>query len=90
MRISQLVNETEEFALTKAEVLQIVNLRPDSVSVLDTVIEEMDARFSDEQQLRLLQIIRDCLGGSYGDSNLDPLGMHREGAEQIVDSKEGA
>lgn len=40
----------------------ILNLRPASVAALNTVIEEMAERFSDEQQEEMVNIILEVLG----------------------------
>lgn len=40
----------------------ILNLRPASVAALNTVIEEMAERFSDEQQEGMVNIILEVLG----------------------------
>jgi uncharacterized membrane-anchored protein YjiN (DUF445 family) len=40
----------------------ILNLRPASVAALNTVIEEMAERFSDEQQEEMVAIISEVLG----------------------------
>lgn len=40
----------------------ILNLRPASVAALNTVIEEMSERFSDEQQEEMVAIILEVLG----------------------------
>lgn len=40
----------------------ILNLRPASVAALNTVIEEMSERFSDEQQEEMVNIILEVLG----------------------------
>ena len=39
----------------------IFNLCPQNISVLDTVIEELDARFSEADQQKILQVIGDVL-----------------------------
>ncbi|KAK4115788.1 hypothetical protein N656DRAFT_400701 [Canariomyces notabilis] len=48
--------------LTKGEVLSILNLRPTSVAVLSTAIEDMEERFSEEEQNRVVDIIVEVLG----------------------------
>ena len=40
----------------------IVNLRPESLGLLDCVVEECDERFTAEQQDEIIAIIRDTLG----------------------------
>ena len=48
--------------LAKGEVLMILNLRPSTIAVLSTVIEDMEDRFSDDEQAAILQVIADVLG----------------------------
>lgn len=40
----------------------IVNLRPESLGLLDCVVEECDERFSTEQQDEIVRIVGDVLG----------------------------
>ena len=40
----------------------IANLRPENVPQLLPIVEELDIRFSDEEQSEILQIIGDVLG----------------------------
>ena len=40
----------------------IANLRPENVPQLLPIVEELDIRFSDEEQSEMLQIIGDVLG----------------------------
>jgi hypothetical protein len=49
------------YAVEKAELLMMVNLRPSSVAELDCIIEEMDQRFSEEEGLEILAVVKGCL-----------------------------
>jgi hypothetical protein len=49
--------------LAKGEVLMILNLRPSSVAGLNTAIEDMESRFPENEQEKLLEIIGEVLGG---------------------------
>ncbi|KAK1247058.1 hypothetical protein MKX08_000860 [Trichoderma sp. CBMAI-0020] len=60
--ISQLLERLSPYELSKGEVVMILNLRPASVAALNTVIEEMAERFSDEQQEEIVNIILEVLG----------------------------
>lgn len=60
--ISQLLERLSPYELSKGEVVMILNLRPASVAALNTVIEEMSERFSDEQQEEMVNIILEVLG----------------------------
>ncbi|KAL9124092.1 MAG: hypothetical protein Q9217_006541, partial [Psora testacea] len=57
------VSRTNPGGLYKNEVLMILNLRPQDLGLLDCVVEECDERFSQEEQLQILAIIRVVLGG---------------------------
>ncbi len=48
--------------LTKGELLSILNLRPSSSALLSTAIEDMEERFSEEEQNRIVDIIGEVLG----------------------------
>lgn len=57
------------FKLTKPEMLMILNLRPSDLGLLDCVIEECDLRFTEEQQLEILDIVGDILGRNAEEAN---------------------
>ncbi|KJZ80188.1 hypothetical protein HIM_00038 [Hirsutella minnesotensis 3608] len=63
--ITQLLERLRPFELSKGEVVMILNLRPADVVALNTIIEEMVERFSDEQQQEMVDIIAQVLG-SFG------------------------
>lgn len=48
--------------LSKAELLTIFNLRPAAIPVLNNIIEDLDERFSEDEQRSLLRIIAEVLG----------------------------
>jgi hypothetical protein len=48
--------------LAKGEVLMILNLRPTSSAVLSTMVEDMEERFSEDEQNKILDIITEVLG----------------------------
>ncbi|KAL2019115.1 hypothetical protein VTK56DRAFT_10066 [Thermocarpiscus australiensis] len=48
--------------LTKGEILSILNLRPASSAVLSTAIEDMEERFTEEEQNKIVDIIAEVLG----------------------------
>lgn len=50
-----------KYALEKAELLQIINERPDSIAELDCIIEEMDTRFEEATQQEMLATVKQCL-----------------------------
>lgn len=60
--ISQLLERLRPFDLAKGEVVMILNLRPASVAALNTIIEDMSERFSEEQQEAIVVAIAEVLG----------------------------
>ncbi|KAF5631867.1 RNA polymerase III subunit C17 [Fusarium tjaetaba] len=60
--ISRLLERLRPYNLAKGEVVMIINLRPASVAALNTVVEEMTERFSEEQQEAMVNIIAEVLG----------------------------
>ncbi|KAK4101535.1 hypothetical protein N658DRAFT_425534 [Parathielavia hyrcaniae] len=72
--------------LTKGEILSILNLRPLSSAVLSTAIEDMEERFGDEEQNKIVDIVGEVLGrlepaeGAAGDE------MDAEGEEMDVEA----
>ncbi|KAL2069956.1 hypothetical protein VTL71DRAFT_14636 [Oculimacula yallundae] len=66
--ISTLLTRLRPFDFTKAEILMIMNLRPTKPESLNTIVEEMENRFSDEQQLQIVEIIREVLGSPDGNA----------------------
>lgn len=48
--------------LAKSEILMILNIRPSSIAVLSTVVEDMEERFNDDEQQAILDAISEVLG----------------------------
>ena len=60
--IPTLLERLRPFDLSKGEVIMILNLRPDSVPALNTIIEDMAERFTEEQLDEIVNIIAEVLG----------------------------
>ncbi|KAG5914042.1 hypothetical protein E4U42_000719 [Claviceps africana] len=60
--IAQLLEQLRPYELSKGEVVMILNLRPASVAALNTIIEDMPERFSDEQQEDMVNSVAQILG----------------------------
>ncbi|KAK9448665.1 RNA polymerase [Limtongia smithiae] len=58
--IRQFLTEISIFELEKAEKLQLINTAPISLVILNSVVEECDQRFTEEQQESMLDIVRRC------------------------------
>lgn len=48
--------------LEKGEALAIFNIRPMCIAVLNPVVEDLDSRFSDDEQNKMVEIITEVLG----------------------------
>ncbi|KAI8801997.1 calcitonin gene-related peptide-receptor component protein, partial [Cladochytrium replicatum] len=55
--VSQLLAKLERFNLTKAEKLQIINLKPQSLIDLHLIVEEIESRLSDEYKEEILRAV---------------------------------
>ncbi|KAG6062014.1 hypothetical protein E4U17_005376 [Claviceps sp. LM77 group G4] len=60
--IAQLLEKLRPYELSKGEVVMVLNLRPASVAGLNTIIEDMSERFSEEQQEDMVNIVAQVLG----------------------------
>jgi hypothetical protein len=60
--VPQLLERLRDYDLSKGEVVMILNLRPASVAALNTVVEDMTDRFTEEQQEEMVQIVGEVLG----------------------------
>ena len=62
--IAQLLERLRPYDLTKAEVIMLFNHRPETIATLNTVVEDLEERFSTEDQEALINIVVDVLGQS--------------------------
>jgi hypothetical protein len=60
--IAQIIKRFAPYELSKGEVVMILNLRPASIAALNTIIEDMPERYSDEQQEEMVNIVAEVLG----------------------------
>lgn len=60
--IGTLIERLQPYDLSKGEVMMIINLRPHKIEVLNAVLEDIADRYTDEQQLEMIEIIADVLG----------------------------
>lgn len=60
--IGQVIEKLSPYELSKGEVVMILNLRPASIAALNTIIEDMPERYSDEQQEEMVNIVAELLG----------------------------
>jgi ribosome-binding ATPase YchF (GTP1/OBG family) len=66
--IKNLLSRLREFRLTKAEIIMIMNHRPANPENLNTVVEELEGRFDDEQQMAIVTAITEVLGKPDGEA----------------------
>jgi RNA polymerase Rpb4 len=57
--------------LAKGELLSILNLRPANNALLETAIEDLEERFNEDEQNRLVDIISEVLGRDEPTANGD-------------------
>ncbi|XXG97236.1 hypothetical protein Hte_003531 [Hypoxylon texense] len=60
--IPVLFKRLRPYQISKGEFIMMFNIRPTSIPVLNTVIEDMEERFSEEKQQEILSIITEVLG----------------------------
>ncbi|KAL8793825.1 MAG: hypothetical protein Q9195_003550 [Heterodermia aff. obscurata] len=58
-----LITALKPYKLLKTEVLQIANLAPESTAQLVPIVEELEMRYSDEEQEGILGAVRGVFGG---------------------------
>ena len=56
------MEQLQPYDITKGEMIMILNLRPINAAVLCTCVEDMAERFTDDQQIEMLNIIAEVLG----------------------------
>jgi hypothetical protein len=87
--IKTLLTHLRPYDLTKAEILMIMNLRPTQSSVLNVVIEEMEQRFPESDQLEIAKIVENVLGTRDGDAERQAMADNaKEGRERQTDGDE--
>jgi hypothetical protein len=78
-----LLQKLREFEFTKAEIIMIMNLRPTKPENLNTIIEEMEERFSsDEQQQKIVDLIAEVLGKPDGEAEIQAMKDNAKEARQ--------
>ncbi|KAI5863516.1 HRDC-like protein [Durotheca rogersii] len=60
--IAVLVKRLVPYEITKGECIMVLNIRPTSIPVLNTVVEDMEDRFNADQQQEILDIVVEILG----------------------------
>ncbi|KAI0441010.1 HRDC-like protein [Xylaria telfairii] len=60
--IPVLLQRLRPYNITKGECIMVVNLRPTTIVALNAVLEDMGARFSEQQHEEIMSIIIEVLG----------------------------
>lgn len=60
--IPVLLQRLRPYKITKGECIMVINLRPTGSEALNTVLEDMEARFSEQQQEEIINIVIEVLG----------------------------
>ncbi|KAH6695836.1 HRDC-like protein [Plectosphaerella plurivora] len=60
--IKDLIEKLHPYDLSKGEMIMVFNLRPGSIAALNTIIEDMEERFDEQQQGDIVAIIAEVLG----------------------------
>ncbi|KAI1108665.1 HRDC-like protein [Nemania sp. NC0429] len=60
--IPVLLKRLRPYKISKGECIMVVNLRPTTIAALNAVLEDMEGRFSEQQQEAIIQIVVEVLG----------------------------
>ncbi|KAI1199317.1 HRDC-like protein [Nemania serpens] len=60
--IPVLLKRLRPYKISKGECIMVVNLRPTTTAALNAVLEDMEGRFSEQQQEAIIQIVIEVLG----------------------------
>ncbi|TVY40335.1 DNA-directed RNA polymerase III subunit [Lachnellula occidentalis] len=66
--IRTLLKELRRWEITKGEVIMMLNLRPTTLENLNTIFQEMETRFGEEDQTEILDVITRVLGTPDGEA----------------------
>ena len=83
--IRELFKALQPYSLTKAELLMILDLRPQSEAVLHSIVEEFDDRFDESACDRILQAVGNLLGNdNVEDTGQEPSETPDQSTEAIA------
>ncbi|KAK0705300.1 RNA polymerase Rpb4-domain-containing protein [Lasiosphaeris hirsuta] len=74
--------------LAKGEVLAILNLRPTCAEQLAAIVDDMEERYTDEEQKKIVAVIAEVLGGNGGAAEGNEAG-HDESAVPSIENGNG-
>ncbi|KAH9764830.1 DNA-directed RNA polymerase III subunit RPC9 [Citrus sinensis] len=79
--INEFLEKSKKFKLAKAEILNIINIRPSSLVEVDSIIEQCDTRFQEEELQELVDLVIEVL---------PPLPNQPNAAEEVNEDVQGA
>lgn len=87
--IRNLLEKLRPYNLTKAEFLMIMNLRPSKPENLNTIIEQMEDRFPQEEtQYEIVRIIGEVLGRPDGEAERNAMTQNAKEARKVEEEAE--
>lgn len=87
--IRTLLEKLRPYNLTKAEFLMIMNLRPSKPENLNTIIEQMEDRFPQEEtQYEIVRIIGEILGRPDGEAERNAMTQNAKEARKVEEEAE--
>jgi hypothetical protein len=66
----------------------IMNLRPTKPENLNTIVEEMESRFTDEEQNNIVQVIAEVLGRPDGEAERQAMTDNAKEARKTLENEE--
>ncbi|CAL5416185.1 unnamed protein product [Camellia sinensis] len=84
-RITEFVEKCKKYNLAKAEILNIVNIRPSSVVEIDPIIEECESRLGDSVE-ELVELVAEVLPALPTQTESDKAGV--EDKQEIADGQQ--
>ncbi|KAH6672979.1 DNA-directed RNA polymeras-like protein III subunit RPC9 [Halenospora varia] len=87
--INNLLKALRAWDITKGEMIMILNLRPTKPENLHVVVQQIEDRFSEEDQSHILQVISDVLGRPDGGAERQAMNENAKEARKEERAKEG-
>ncbi|XVF28775.1 hypothetical protein REPUB_Repub15cG0060100 [Reevesia pubescens] len=84
--INEFLERCKNYKLAKAEVLNIINLRPSALVEIDPIIEQSEKRFGEQQLEELVNLVVQVLPEPPRQKNVEEEGNYDK--EETTDSKE--
>lgn len=85
--IKTLLEKLRPWDFTKGEIIMIMNLRPHKPESLNTMVEEMETRFTDEEQHEIVRLIAEALGKPDGDAERQAMTDNANEARKVQGEK---